>query len=215
MEETCSMLEEEYSQGIRNIIFTPHYRRGMFALSADDHEAVYKDVCERFADTFPDMKFYLGCEYFADAEIVDRLRDRRFRMDGGAAVLVEFSTAGRFETIRKVTGRLAKEGYVPVIAHAERYSCLYESGSLIPSLKELGAVIQINAGTVLGKSGGRAKRFCMDLIKEDLADIIASDAHNVKDRPVYMGPCIEKIEKKFGTGKAERLFKINPSRLTD
>lgn len=215
MEETCSMLEAEYSQGIRNIVFTPHYRHGMFALSADDHEAVYKKVCERFGNSFPDMRFYLGCEYYADSRIMDKLRDRRFRMDGSAAVLVEFSTASKFETIKKVTGRLAKEGYTPVIAHVERYGCLYDSDSLIASLKGLGAVIQINSETVLGKSGGKAKRFVMSLIKDDLADIIASDAHNVKDRPVCMGPCIEKIEKKFGNEKAERLFKINPSRLID
>lgn len=29
MRETMEMLEEEYRQGVRHIVFTPHYRRGM------------------------------------------------------------------------------------------------------------------------------------------------------------------------------------------
>lgn len=32
MRETMEMLEEEYRQGVRHIVFTPHYRRGMFAI---------------------------------------------------------------------------------------------------------------------------------------------------------------------------------------
>ena len=31
MRETMEMLEEEYRQGVRHIVFTPHYRRDMFA----------------------------------------------------------------------------------------------------------------------------------------------------------------------------------------
>lgn len=213
MEETYSMLEEEFNQGIRNIIFTPHYRAGMFALSAAEHEQVYEKVCAKYCGAFPEIRFYLGCECYADRHIMDRVKDPRFRMDGGKAVLVEFSTAGEFGYIKDITGRLTKEGYLPLLAHVERYRCLYESESHVPVLKDMGAMIQINAGSVLGNSGGRAKRFCMNLIKEDLADVIASDAHNVNERPVCMGPCIEKVEKKFGKEKAERLFRFNPSRL--
>ena len=32
MRETMEMLEEEYRQGVRHIVFTPHYRRDMFAI---------------------------------------------------------------------------------------------------------------------------------------------------------------------------------------
>lgn len=30
MRETMEMLEEEYRQGVRHIVFTPHYRRDIF-----------------------------------------------------------------------------------------------------------------------------------------------------------------------------------------
>ena len=80
-------------------------------------------------------------------------------------------------------------------------------------LKDLGALIQINAGSVLGKSGITKKRFCSEVLKEELVDFIASDAHNVDRRPVQMAECMKKVEKKFGSLYMERLFRKNPAKI--
>lgn len=64
MRETMEMLEEEYRQGVRHIVFTPHYRRDMFAIPREEIQTVYARVCEMAADRFPEMEFYLGCEYY-------------------------------------------------------------------------------------------------------------------------------------------------------
>ena len=64
MRETMEMLEEEYRQGVRHIVFTPHYRRDMFAIPREEIQVVYARVCEMAADRFPEMEFYLGCEYY-------------------------------------------------------------------------------------------------------------------------------------------------------
>ena len=45
MRETMSLLQAEYEQGIRHLIVTPHYRRGMFEIGFEDIQKVYeKDV---------------------------------------------------------------------------------------------------------------------------------------------------------------------------
>lgn len=75
MRETMEMLEEEYRQGVRHIVFTPHYRRDMFAIPREEIQAVYARVCEMAADRFPEMEFYLGCEYYIHSDTsVERLR---------------------------------------------------------------------------------------------------------------------------------------------
>lgn len=75
MRETMEMLEEEYRQGVRHIVFTPHYRRGMFAIPREEIQTVYARVCEMAADRFPEMEFYLGCEYYIHSDAsVERLR---------------------------------------------------------------------------------------------------------------------------------------------
>lgn len=68
MRETMEMLEEEYRQGVRHIVFTPHYRRDMFAIPREEIQTVYARVCEMAADRFPEMEFYLGCEYYIHSD---------------------------------------------------------------------------------------------------------------------------------------------------
>lgn len=93
MRETMEMLEEEYRQGVRHIVFTPHYRRDMFAIPREEIQAVYARVCEMAADRFPEMEFYLGCEYYIHSDAsVERLRGNpKYYMAGSRTVLMEFA----------------------------------------------------------------------------------------------------------------------------
>ena len=93
MRETMEMLEEEYRQGVRHIVFTPHYRRDMFAIPREEIQAVYARVCEMAADRFPEMEFYLGCEYYVHSNAsVERLRGNpKYYMADSRTVLLEFA----------------------------------------------------------------------------------------------------------------------------
>lgn len=93
MRETMEMLEEEYRQGVRHIVFTPHYRRDMFAIPREEIQTVYARVCEMAADRFPEMEFYLGCEYYIHSDSsVERLRGNpKYYMAGSRTVLIEFA----------------------------------------------------------------------------------------------------------------------------
>lgn len=213
IEETYRMIRAEYKQGIRNIVFTPHFRPGMFDVKAADRERIYLRVCDKIMGIFPDMRFYLGCEYFVQKNTMTELEDARYRMNGTRIVLEEFSTVGHYETMRKAVGRTVKMGYRPILAHVERYQCLYKDPERIWQLKEKGALIQINAGNVLGKGGMSKKRFCHKLLAEGIVDFVASDAHNLDTRPVQLEACMQKIEKKYGSKTAEQLFLKNPERF--
>ena len=46
MEETMQLIRTEYEQGVYNIVFTPHYRPGMFQIKPEDREAVFHKVYE-------------------------------------------------------------------------------------------------------------------------------------------------------------------------
>lgn len=213
MELTFQMLLEEYKQGIRNIVFTPHYRPGMFRVRASEREEVYHEVCREFQDYFPAMNFYLGCELFAHERVLESVRDVRCRMAGTRVVLEEFSTSGHFHYLHQIVAETIEEGYRPIIAHVERYQCLTKDVERIRQLKRMGALIQINAGSILGNGGWKMKRFCHILLDDNLVDLVASDAHNMDTRPIQMASCIARIEKKYGRNVAKKLFVKNPDKL--
>lgn len=214
MSETMQMLQEEYQQGVRHIVFTPHYRRGMFAIPREEIQTVYERVCEAAREQFVDMEFYLGCEYYVhkeDTGIV--LNDISYQMPGARSVLLEFSYEKSFQSICEIIRKTVQSGMIPILAHIERYECLCGNLNNVASLRNDGAKIQINADSLLGKHGFGMKRFCMKVLKEDIVDFIASDAHDTVNRTVNMKAAIEVVRKKYGSGKAESIFVTGPEQL--
>lgn len=216
MAETLRLVQLEHDQGVRNLVFTPHYRKGMFEVSLDDKEEVFHRACETLAEQFPDMKFYLGCEYFASSHMMDRITsDPRYRMPGGRVVLVEFPYTVEFDFIDKTVEKLQSAGLTPVIAHFERYQCLHKDFALVHLLKEAEAVLQMNCNAILGKEGFRMKRFCKYALKDEMVDLIASDAHNTADRSVHIQETADLLRKKYGEDTVTELLQNNPQKLFD
>lgn len=190
MRETMEMLEEEYRQGVRHIVFTPHYRRDMFAIPREEIQTVYARVCEMAADRFPEMEFYLGCEYYIHSDAsVERLRGNpKYYMAGSRTVLMEFAYEASYAWIMQTVSEVRQMGLQPVLAHAERYECLYKGRDRVAELKTQGAYIQINCESILGKCGRKAKHFCMKLLKEDQVDLMDLFGYTFKPVAEYIMP---------------------------
>jgi protein-tyrosine phosphatase len=96
-------------------------------------------------------------------------------------LLVEFSTVVE-SPIVDLCYNLTKKGYRVVLAHIERYG--YLSIEDLYELKDIGVILQVNASSLLGKGQWfhalRAKKFN----KFELVDVVASDAHNPKERRI-------------------------------
>lgn len=213
-EEALKLLEMEYAQGVRRIIVTPHYRIEMFETDQERIEQQYRWLKATAEQLHDDLEIYLGCEYHANSGILEDLKThRREALAGSRYVLVEFSGMDSFAKQRKQIRELTGAGYIPVIAHAERYECLRNDIKNIEELIFFGAKIQVNADSVLGEEGRKTKAFCKKLMKQDLVDFIASDAHCMKGRAPNLGRCAEYVEKKMGHEYARRIFVENPSEI--
>ena len=100
-------------------------------------------------------------------------------------------------------------GYVPVLAHVERFD--FVSIGLIKQLKSLGALVQINAGSLFAGRFSSSKRKAKKLLKLGLVDFVASDVHSF--RPNYLQMANEFIAKKFGRDVANKLFIENAKKV--
>lgn len=212
--EMKEMLQMEYAQGVRNIIFTPHYRKDMFETPTDDIRRKFLKVKKILEDSGIDMNVYLGRECYAGSRLPEMLeKDKYLFMNRTRFVLVEFPYKQTFQNIRSQVYDLLVQGVVPILAHVERYSCLVEKADRIGELIELGAYIQVNAGSIIGDSGWSQKRFCHKLMKKNYIHFVGTDAHDTKHRKVNLGPCKEYVERKMGAAYAEQLFIQNPQML--
>lgn len=206
-----NMLQMEYEGGVRTIVLTPHYRKGMFEPSK---EMVIKRagyVAKEASELGLDIKLYLGCEYHANSDMVQEIsREKRFRMNGGKYVLIEFSAAHTFFKVRNWIYELVQAGFRPIVAHIERYPQIVKKMEYVEELIELGALVQVDAGAVIGADGIKAKHISGKLLKKEYVHFIGSDAHSRGTRCPNLHLCEAYITKKMGREYARELFVENP-----
>ncbi len=209
---SSAMLDDAARQGITDMIATPHYRSGMFPYHLGTVLRRYEETARIAASK--GIRLYLGCEYHADTDMVNKLRSRRVAtLAGSDYVLTEFSYSSTYINVRNTLEELISCGFIPVMAHVERYGIVQDDPDILVQFKEMGSLIQINTNSVLGLDGHGIKRAARKILKKDLADIVASDCHDMKDRRSHMLECREYIEKKFGRSTARRLFERNPGMI--
>lgn len=204
IEDSIAMLEEANRQGITNIILTPHYRRGMFKFDGDlvrQHKAMLDKYAAELGITL-----HLGTEIHVNGDILEYLEEGKvFTLAGSDYVLTEYAYDTEYSYIFKMTKELLRYGYIPVIAHVERYGCIVKNPAHLDELREIGGMVQMNAAAIIGQEGWGTKQFCKKVLKQGWVDFVASDSHDMNKRICMMDKCYAYLEKKYGEKLAHRL----------
>ncbi len=159
-----------------------------------------------------DMKLYSGCEIYYYPSVIQWLDEGRvMTLAGSEYVLLEFSySSDKRELIEAVTN-VRNAGYIPIMAHVERYSVLMKEEDAVDELIGKGAYIQINAEALHTKF--RTRSFIKNLLKEGKVHFIATDAHDTSERGPYIGEAVRYVAKKYGEQYCSRIFSDNPPKI--
>ncbi|MBE5801461.1 MAG: hypothetical protein E7319_04155 [Clostridiales bacterium] len=212
-EETEAMLVEAENQGIERIFATPHATPGRAHFDYDGYLDKLNAINQFAWQKKWKLRLLPGAEIFYTPSALQKLDTRKVpTMAMSSYVLVEFFPSVKIDEMLKALRELANGGYRPILAHVERYHCLYGKWELIEELKHLNALIQMNAQTVL-HSNGIGNRFIRRLLEEDVVDFVATDAHNTSTRPVCLQAAYAFLEKHYGREKADLLTWRNQGQI--
>lgn len=214
LKDSLDIVKEEYRQGVRLIIATPHWRRGMFETDRHTVEEHFRLLKAAAAEPFPDLNLYLGCEFHVHIDMIEEMRSSPlFRMNGTNIVLTEFSSEHNQDYIREALNKEISSGFTPIVAHIERYPDAFRDLDFIAELQSMGAKIQVNADSVIGEEGRSVRKQIRKMIDSDLVDFIGSDAHNITDRACHLGQCAKTIEKHFGQAAVRKIMWQHPCEI--
>ena len=217
--ESKALLEEAYAQGVRTIVSTSHRRKGMFETPEEKIATNFSEIKQLAQEIAPDLTVVYGAEIYFSSDALEKLeRDMIPKLNGTRYALIEFSMNTPYRDIHSALSKVLMLGITPVIAHIERYHALENDGRKVRDLINIGCYTQINSSSVLkprlfGDTYKFMKKRAKYLLDKDLVHIVASDMHNLDNRPPYMREAYELIAKKYGTEKARELFKTNPSKI--
>lgn len=154
MQESMEMLDAAYQDGARRIFLTPHYISGRNDYKKENLIELTDILRGKAEKEFPELELYLGNELFYVPGAARNLRDSDFCfMAGSRYALVEFATNSSYEDIYRGIREFSEARIFPIIAHYERYSCLYKNAKYLKELRRLDAYFQMNGEAF----GSRAK----------------------------------------------------------
>lgn len=185
---SLEMLRSEAEQGGNVIFLTPHssaFASSRLATRANEN---MRKVQKAAAEAGIPVRIYQGCEIYTYREIMELLlRDLEYKvlpsMNGTRYVLAEFDTdTGDLEYAKYCLQRYLKAGWIPIIAHAERYCRTFATAENIKILKEMGCLVQLNYYDLAEEPDDEVRACAQALLRAELADMMGSDAHRMNHR---------------------------------
>ena len=179
-----SMLYMAYQQGIRKIIATPH--SSAYDRDYESTISAFQQLKEQ-KQKWLEVELYLGCEVNCNRKnmksILGKLQSGIYpSLNQTPYVLTEFSTRiGRDEAIF-CTMELLNAGWLPVLAHLERYKQLF-ADETVYELKKNGCLIQMNLYSVFDEGDEKIQQNALHLVQQKLVDFLGTDAHRMNHRP--------------------------------
>ncbi len=205
VEKSIEIVKKFASDGVTKILLTPHYKKGIYQVGVEELKRKFEDFKSQVKDSGIGVELYLGQEVFCDSKIFSILKNNEvYTLNGTNYLLIEFDYFN-YTDILDYAYNIKMLGYIPIIAHIERYGYL-DVDTLI-GLRELGALIQVNASSVVGDYGKKFQKKVFATIKSGLVDLVASDVHY--GREVSLLSAYKVVSKKFGKKTAEDLFVNN------
>lgn len=202
-----AMLRAAHGQGIGTIAATAHARPGFRPFDAGLYTERLTEA-QRFCDEEKlDIRILPGAEIAWTYQTPLALRQEKIPALGKSDyVLLELWRSVSWQAAKDAVQQLTRAGYYPVLAHPERYlAFLLSPKAAIRFRNETGALLQINADTLISPRGCMERRFVRALLDGRAVDAVASDAHDCTDRPVNLKAACEWLKAHTDAAYAQEL----------
>lgn len=178
MDESIAAIAAAAEQGVGTLAATPHVRHD-YPTTPSAMEELVAELAERVAHAGLPTRILPGGELAVEEAAAlpdDQLG--RFGLGGSrSAILVEFPLETWPAGLAHELAALRARGFRPVLAHPERNPDVQAAPGRLSSLVDEGAVVQLTATSLAGRSGARALRTAQRLLELRLAHLLSSDMH--------------------------------------
>jgi len=208
LETSIQMAEMAIAEGITHVVATPH-ANSQFKF---DPELIRQRRDELQGIVGDRLKLATGCDFHLSFENLQDLEKnpQKYTINQKTYLLVEFADFSIPPSMDDTMHRLHLMGLSPVITHPERNAMLRTKPERMYRWLHQGSYAQITAQSLLGRFGSSAQQRAEQWLDEDRIHFIASDAHNVKGRPLQLRAAFDAVAARRGEDIANALFRDNP-----
>lgn len=208
IEESLEMAEAAIADGITHVVATPHCSNEYafdYARVSKLREEVQGRIGER-------LKLATGCDFHLNPENLEALRKspEDFCINQKGYLLVEFNEFSIPPAMDQMLHELQLAGLRPIVTHPERNGILRSQPERLAKWVRAGNFVQVTGGSLTGTFGPGAQKDALRWIAQGVVHFVASDAHNMRGRPLRLQPAYDLVKEQFGEEMSRGLFVENP-----
>lgn len=210
IEQSVFILQKMASLGVTDLFLTPHYcKRRDYVASVDRVKQHFDELCKRAIEEKIDIKLHLGTEMEYSNDCARYIKEGRVNtLSKSRYILVEFPPYVKADTVVRAVMEIRSIGFVPIIAHVERYKSIMRAPEFLHRLKDSGAYIQVNIRSVCDFNFS-VRRFLKYALKNGLIDFLAGDVHSFPIEESEMSKCEKFILRYAGEEYLKALLSEN------
>lgn len=211
--DAFEMARTALAQGCTAVCATSHLWEGLFDTSPELNASEYQVLVQGLQREGIELQVFPGAENFLGSGDPEWYAERFVPLgEVGRYVLYDFSMFEPLPDVSATVAALARKGYTSVIAHPERNAELQADPSPVADWIAQGAVIQVNAPSLLGRLGREAKAAGELLLEAGAVHVLASDAHSQR-RPFCLGEAHAHVAQLVDPATADLLCRDNPWKI--
>jgi len=214
MEEALQMLQNAVASDVEMLAVTPHCN-GLYGNGNDWKQAAQTRFLQlqQAAGEIP-VQLVLGAEAWVNEELPTCLAQGKIpTIHGSRYLLTEFSADTPEEGFLSPLQSILDLGYIPLIAHPERYLSVCRMPQIVMPWLEMGCHLQLTGRSLLGEYGKTVQRTSAILLQQDLVACIASDAHGVNHRSNFLMDVYDHLCVRYSKQYAGCMLYENPMRI--
>lgn len=216
LEESIEMAKIAESEGITKIVNTSHCHFDFKYKKGNELKLELEKFNQALKEENINIEVLLGNELYYTSDLIERFNELDFfSMNNSKYILMEFSPINFPKNIEDVIYEIKIRGYIPIIAHAERYKQVQEDVNIVLDCIKEGALIQVNASSILGKNGEKVEDTSKKLLDNNMVHFVATDAHSSNRRRPLIKDSYNYILKNYGKEVSEKLFIENPTAVIE
>lgn len=215
MKDTINMINEARQAGFTEIISTSHYIQKYYDLDCFEREKILDIIKKKVSEKKEiNIKLYLGSEIYFTPEIIELVKNKKAStINNTRYLLFELPMNTKPLFVKEMVYELMQNGYIPIIAHPERYSYVQENIRYIEELAGMGVLFQSNYGSIIGMYGNSAKKTLKKLLKNNLISFLGSDVHRTGQIYPKIPKALKKLRKILSVEELEKLTTLNAQKV--
>ncbi|MGX7132223.1 tyrosine-protein phosphatase [Enterococcus songbeiensis] len=210
MDDSIAMAEKAISQGITHILCTPHHNNGKYSNPKQSVIPCVLRLQEELDRRQLPLTVLEGQEVRITGDLLEDIRrdEILFTDLEDTYILIEFPTLDIPAYAEQILFELRGLGKIPVIVHPERNAKFREDPNRLVPFLDMGVLTQLTAPSYVGIFGKSIQKTAKEMVKHNLVQMVASDAHGVNRRNFYMKEAYEQIAKDFGQDKVMAMQQV-------